>query len=70
MQFTTPINIGVDTTLKFFAMDNADNAEVINTESYTFTDSASLAIDVSVLSSPVLTQWMQVSFRTHVIWSI
>jgi len=35
--YTTPIDISVDTVLKFFSVDNAGNEEAVNTESYIIT---------------------------------
>ncbi|NOZ53132.1 MAG: hypothetical protein GXP08_08325 [Gammaproteobacteria bacterium] len=53
-QFSTAIAINTDTTLQFFAVDNAGNQESVNTEIYTIIAPEVLKADVSVLSNSVV----------------
>ena len=54
-QFSSAISMSANTTLRFFAVDNAGNQEsVINVETYTFPTPEPLKVDVSVQSTPVI----------------
>ena len=52
--YTGPINISANTTLKFFARDNAGNSSSVSTETYTITIYPPLTIGTSSLASGTL----------------